>query len=406
MIDPSTSRTPWYRSMRPRSRDEPHRASTPLELLFDLCFVVAVARAGAGLEHGIAEGQAGPAVASYAMVFFAIWWAWMNFTWFASAYDTDDVPYRLGVMVQIAGSLVLAAGVTPAFEPQQQGNYVVLVIGYVVMRLATVGNWVRAARADPERRTTAYRYALGIVLVQLGWVGRLWLPDGLAVASFVALALLELAIPAVAERTGVTPYHPGHIIERYGLFTTIVLGESVVAVVLTVEAAVEEADHRATLVVLAIAGICILFSMWWLYFDKPAQNVLYSLRSSLVWGYGHYLIFTSIAAVGAGLAVFAEHDAGEIEVSARTAGTLVAVPVAVFLVVVWALHLRRRHTPAASAAFPVTAGLVLLAPFTGAAVYVVAVLLMALGTLTVVTSRGPADRTAAPARPDRPAAAR
>lgn len=178
------------------------------------------------------------------------------------------------------------------------------------------------------------------------------------------------------------------------------------AVVVALDNAVAEADHRATLIAVAPAGLCILFSMWWLYFDKPADGVLYGLRSSLIWGFGHYLVFGSIAAVGAGLTAFAEHDAGEIEVSARLAGAVVAVPVAVFLVVVWALHLRHRHTPLASAAFLITAGLVLLAPFTGAAVYVVGALLLALVTVTVVTSRGPADRRAARARPDRPAAAR
>ena len=97
--------------MTARDPHEPHRASTPLELLFDLCFVVAVAQASGRLHHGIVEGHAGRAVLGYVVVFFAIWWAWMNFTWFASAYDTDDVPYRLLVLVQIAGVLVLAAGV-------------------------------------------------------------------------------------------------------------------------------------------------------------------------------------------------------------------------------------------------------------------------------------------------------
>jgi hypothetical protein len=97
--------------MTPRDPHEPHRSSTPLELLFDLCFVVAIAQAGARLHHGIVEGHASHASLGYAVVFFAIWWAWMNFTWFASAYDTDDVPYRLLVLVQIAGVLVLAAGV-------------------------------------------------------------------------------------------------------------------------------------------------------------------------------------------------------------------------------------------------------------------------------------------------------
>ncbi len=88
-------RRPWKRPMDGRDPREEHRASTPLELLFDLCFVVAVAQAAVQLAHGIEENHTGPAVVGFVAVFFAIWWAWMNFTWFASAYDTDDVPYRV-----------------------------------------------------------------------------------------------------------------------------------------------------------------------------------------------------------------------------------------------------------------------------------------------------------------------
>jgi low temperature requirement protein LtrA len=97
MNDPNPSGTTlgWVHSMVARRTDEAHRASTPLELLFDLCFVVAVSQAAAELNHSSSGGAIGSGVTGYVMVFFAIWWAWVNFTWFASAYDTDDVPYRL-----------------------------------------------------------------------------------------------------------------------------------------------------------------------------------------------------------------------------------------------------------------------------------------------------------------------
>src|SRR3954463_3173650 len=85
--------------------DGEHRGATPLELLFDLTFVVAVAQVAAELAHGIADDKVADSLLGFVMVFFAIWWAWMNFTWFASAYDTDDVPYRLLTLVQMAGVL-------------------------------------------------------------------------------------------------------------------------------------------------------------------------------------------------------------------------------------------------------------------------------------------------------------
>src|SRR4051812_23839304 len=99
------------RGLRGRDPSEEHRASTPLELLVDLCFVVAVAQAASSLHHALAEDHVSTALIGYPTVFFAIWWAWVNFTWFASAYDDDTVVYRLGVFVQIAGILILAAGI-------------------------------------------------------------------------------------------------------------------------------------------------------------------------------------------------------------------------------------------------------------------------------------------------------
>ena len=157
-----------------RSPDEPHRAATPLELFFDLVFVVAIARASSSLEHEIIAGNVGEAVVNYLAVFFAIWWAWMNFTWFASAYDNDDVPYRLAVFVQLIGALILAAGVPEVVEHR---NFAITTLGYVVMRLALVAQWLRAAHDDPHGRPAALRFAAGISVLQVGWVVLLVVPD-------------------------------------------------------------------------------------------------------------------------------------------------------------------------------------------------------------------------------------
>ena len=101
---------------RVRARDitESHRVSSPLELLFDLTFVVAVGALVAQLAHKVAEGDAASTVGPFLMVFFAIWWAWNQFTWLASAYDNDDALYRVFTLIQMGGVLVLAAGVALA----------------------------------------------------------------------------------------------------------------------------------------------------------------------------------------------------------------------------------------------------------------------------------------------------
>ncbi len=104
------------------------------------------------------------------MVFAAIWWAWTNFTWFASAFDTDDWLYRVLTIVQMGGVLVLAADVHDAMV---DGTWGMATWGYVIMRLAMVVQWSRLAASDPELRRTALRYAVGIAVVQVVWVSRI-----------------------------------------------------------------------------------------------------------------------------------------------------------------------------------------------------------------------------------------
>jgi low temperature requirement protein LtrA len=372
--------------MRGRSATEAHRAATPLELFFDLCFVVAVAQAALPLHHSIAEGHVAHGVGTYLIVFFAIWWAWMNFTWFASAYDTDDDVYRITTLVQIAGVLVLAAGVEAAFE---DGAYTAATIGFVIMRLGLLAQWVRAARSDPEHRDVAVRYALGILVVQVFWLVWLTVPESWTVPLFVVLALAELLVPALAEFApgGPTTYHPRHIAERYGLFTIIMLGEAVAAATIAVKTGLAQGEHLAELAVVAASGLVIVFTLWWLYFERPAHRLLSTPRTTLVWGYGHYLIFGSAAAVGAGLGVVVDHETHHAEISGVLAAYAIAVPVFVFLLAVWLLHVRPARGGARLASYPITAALVLLAPLGPAPVTLIAGLLVALVAITVSDSR-------------------
>jgi low temperature requirement protein LtrA len=325
--------------MRARSAHEPHRAATPLELLFDLVFVVAIAEAASGLHHAIAEHHTVDGLIGFGMVFFAIWWAWMNFTWFASAYDPDDVPYRLLVFVQITGALIVAGGVPAMFEARAPN--LATVGGYVLMRLALVPQWLRASVADPERRVTARRYAAGIALVQVAWVAFFLTTP--SIPLFVALAGLELAVPLWAERAARTSWHPHHIAERYGLLTLIVLGESILAATTAVQAAVAAGERLVALAPIIAGGLLIVYSLWWLYFDRPAHDLLTTIRHAFVWGYGHYFVFASAAAVGAGLGVAVDQAGAHASIAPLTAGLAVTTPVAMYLVCLWILHDRPEY---------------------------------------------------------------
>ena len=164
------------------------------------------------------------------------------------------------------------------------------------------------------------------------------------------LAALELAVPVWAERAAPTTWHPHHIAERYGLLDA----------------------HRARrvdpggdgrhpvgarggrsalceLLPIIVGGLLIVFSMWWMYFDRPVHDLLTSLRKAIVWGYGHYFVFASAAAVGAGLAVNVDQATHHAKIGAVGAGAAVAIPVAIFLICLWVLHDRPeyRQTPVA-----------------------------------------------------------
>jgi low temperature requirement protein LtrA len=331
----------WLR-MDARSIDEPHRASSELELLFDLTFVVAVGALTGQFEHSVARGHAGGSVLPFLQVFFAIWWAWMNFTWFASSYGIDDVVYRLLTMVQMGGVLVLAAGIPAAIDAS---DYRAVSLGYLVMRLGLAALWVRAGIENLHGRRTALRYACAISALQLAWSTRYVvfahtrLPAGVDLVIFAGLAALELSVPRWAERTGPTTWHPHHIAERYGLFTIILLGDDVLATSTGLRNALATAQLSGPVIGVAAAGFALLCALWWLYFLEPAGDGLAARRHrSYLWGYSHFGVFAALAALGSGLRIAIEETARPRGLSLVTTGYAVAVPSAVFILLLWAVH--------------------------------------------------------------------
>ncbi|MCB1384843.1 MAG: low temperature requirement protein A [Nitratireductor sp.] len=362
----------FRRPMPPRDPHEAQRVATPLELFFDLVSVIAIAAAAAGLHHAIAENHAAQGVITFLIAFFAVWWAWMNYTWFASAYDNDDAVFRLLTFVIMAGSLTMASGIGNDFDFRMG------VAGYVIMRIAMVAFWLRAARHDGKRRAAALTYAGGIAAVQAYWILFLLLQP-LSTLPLVALftlgVVLELAVPVLAERKINTPWHRHHIIERYGLLNIIVLGETLLSGALALRQ-VSDGAPQIGFVHITLSALVIVFSMWWLYFVREEHLDRSDLGRAIPWGYGHFVIYASGAAVGAGFAVLVDIVAGKAHVPLLAGDYAVAVPVALYMLGLW--FVRDRFCFAASRAcfvLPVFAALVLIAP-----------LLLALEGVALVTA--------------------
>jgi low temperature requirement protein LtrA len=147
-----------------------------------------------------------------------------------------------------------------------------------------------------------------------------------------------------------------------------------------IQAAFEARGFHWDLVGVIIGGLVIALGMWWAYFAVPAHERLTDNKAAFFWGYGHYFVFASIAAFGAGLALEVARDTTPEAVGPRAAAAAVTIPDAVFMIVVWALHLRRDESLPAFIAWltPLGALCVLAASLAGAAAVPLA------GAVTVV----------------------
>ncbi|PUA82118.1 hypothetical protein C7S10_05890 [Nocardioides currus] len=335
--------------MTGRDPRESHRAATPLELLYDLTFVIAFGLAADELAHALAADHVGSGLGGFAFAMFAVTWAWIQYTWFASAYDTDDWLCRLMVMVQMIGVLILALGLPALFSSLEHGEHFdnrVMVLGYVVMRVPMVAMWLRAARADPPRRRSPLVYVATIVASQVIWcyiaLAEMTIEHTLLV--MVVPLVVELSGPVFGERVAADqriPWHPHHLAERYGLLVIIALGEGLLGTVAALSAIVgpDGPGWSGDVAILGVAGVALIFGMWWIYFVLPNGELLDRHPGrGLAWGYSHFVVMAALVAVGAGLhvaAYFIEHHS---ELDAVATLWTVVVPLAAYVIGVLVLY--------------------------------------------------------------------
>jgi low temperature requirement protein LtrA len=301
-------------------------------------------------------------------------------------------------MVQMIGVLVLAAGLPRMFASIEGSGHLdnsVMVLGYVIMRVALVFQWLRAGKGDPARRRVCLIYAATISIAQVGWVTQIVVPlpatDAIMLGGI--LVLVEMTGPVLAERqAGGTPWHAHHIAERHSLFAIIALGEGVVGTVAALSAVVDRQGWTLDAVLVGIAGMGLTFGMWWVYYLVPSGDILQRHRDrASLWGYVQMLIVTSIVATGAGLRVAASFIEGRAGISAIATVLAVVVPVAVFLGLMYVLSycLLRRFYLFQAWLLIATAGIVamtLVAARSGVDVARCLVILMLAPTVTIVGS--------------------
>ncbi|GEE01256.1 membrane protein [Gordonia spumicola] len=331
--------------MTGRDPDEGERAGSGLEVFYDLIFVVLFAVAGVQLAEFLAEGKFFTAIVGYLIVTFGAIWAWINFAWFASAFDTDDPWFRLSVLVQMIGVSIMATGIPAVFTSIDADHHIdvkVIVFGYMVMRIGLIPQWLRAALQSPPYRGTCLTYAIASIVAQLGWIVVALAPMGLALTlvSIGICVFVEFLGPFIAEVfVKRTPWNPFHITERYSTLVVITLGEGVVGTVAVLQAQIGRTGWSAQTAVLGATALGVTFAMWWLYTIMPNGDALDENRDRcFVWGYGMVPVFMGCAAVGAGMHVIALWIEGEAHISEMSVLLTSAIPLLIFTLGAIALH--------------------------------------------------------------------
>jgi low temperature requirement protein LtrA len=272
---------------------EVERHASWLELFFDLVFVVAVAELG----ETLAREPSATGFVHYGALFVPVWWAWVGYTFYADRFDVEDLPYRLALLAAMLAIAAVAVSVPRAFA--SPGGAQAFAASYVGVRAVLIGLYVRAHRRVPLARPLTARYAAGFLIGAGLWAVSIAVPAPLRWWLWGAGMTVELVTPLLSSSAiRRVPYNVSHIPERFGLFTIIVLGQSVAVGVI----ATARQEHLHAGAALVAAGAFVLAAaVWWVYFEFADSSPLRNwLIAGQTWMYGHLLVFAGITASGEG----------------------------------------------------------------------------------------------------------
>ena len=268
------------------------RSATWLELFFDLVFVISVAELVHRLGHHVSVLEVGQFIA----LFIPVWWCWVGHTVYATRFDTDDMIHRLLTFTMMFAAAIMAMQIPTAFKTGSIG----FAAGYVLARLCLLMLYIRARRHVPEAREMTTLYLSGFGLGALSWFISLLVPPP---ERFILWGIgigIDFIIPWLGRKTILqkAPLDTSHFPERFGLFTIIVLGETILAVV----SGLSDKVWRWPSITAAILAFILAVSIWWLYFTYIHKaDHAGKLGSGQPFIYGHLPLVLALAAIGAGV---------------------------------------------------------------------------------------------------------
>ena len=299
-------RPPRLRTIEDETAD---RHATWTELFYDLVFVVAVAQLAARLlgeiERRIGRGRLlgdltlGGAL-SFVGYFIAIWWAWAGYTFYADRYDTDDLGQRVLAVLQMGAVAAMAA----SLSGDESGSSQAFAGSYFAARMILIVMYVRARRHVPQTRELVSGYIRGFSLAALLWLASIFVDEPFRFVLWAVALSISFATPYVMRKIQAkVPLDVAHLPERFGLFTILVLGESIAAIV----TAITHEGWSVPVVIGAGLAVAIAAGLWWVYFDNLQGSVVRRSAEQkkawrpTVWIYSHLPLAIGLTATGVGL---------------------------------------------------------------------------------------------------------
>jgi low temperature requirement protein LtrA len=274
------------------------REVTWLELFFDLVFVVVLSRLARDLAHDThADG-----VVAFIVLFAAVFWAWNAFAYYIERFESDGLENRLFVFAAMAAVAALAVWTEDGLGSHYRG----FAIAYVATRLVNMAQWIRAGWHVPIFRPVAARFVAGFVVAVALIAAAGQLDGGLHRLVFALAVVVEIATPifTLPQQALLPRLSTSKFPERFGLFTILVLGESVVGVVNGLSELNTAGQLGTMQIVNGGLGLAVGIGMWWIYFDFIARRAPKpQIGTALGWVYLHLVTLAAITAVGASISV-------------------------------------------------------------------------------------------------------
>ena len=300
----------WQPPRNIRDRTE-HRQVTFLELFYDLVYVVLIAE----LTHTLAGHVDLEHIGNFAFLFVIVWWAWLNGTIYHDIHGNNDIRTRVFTFLQMFTVAAMAIFAHGALGDTSVG----FALSYAAFQLILTYLWWRTGVHDPHHRPLSQAYTLVFLLTTLLFVVSAFVEAPLRFYIWVVAVLISIFLPPFIFSLGgddpdiqaqivLSTTATASLVERFGLFTIIVLGEVIVGVVQGVAG-----HHDLTLQVGIIGGVGMLIAvgLWWVYFDFVSHRMPHNnMRYYMMWMYIHLPMTIGIATTGAAVLNVVEH-AGE-----------------------------------------------------------------------------------------------